>query len=195
MKKIKFTSATKGFTLIELLVVIAIIGILGAIVYAPFQTARRKGRDGQRIVEMKNLQTTLYLYSDAHGGLFPKDIAELKAASTDNLPANVSSSTSEDLTKYNYTAYKNADGQVVGFHIWTHLETANPALSGAAKCKGINTSTSFDSSKCITIGTGGAHTDTSVDDSNVTAKFLDHTGDTDQNCVSDMTSCIFDLKS
>ncbi|MEN9338354.1 MAG: hypothetical protein RI945_79, partial [Candidatus Parcubacteria bacterium] len=38
MKKIKLT---KGFTLIELLVVIAIIGILGAIVYAPFQTARR----------------------------------------------------------------------------------------------------------------------------------------------------------
>ena len=62
----------KGFTLIELLVVIAIIGVLGSIVFAPFNEARKKGRDGKRVAELKTLQSTLTLFSDDHDGCFPK---------------------------------------------------------------------------------------------------------------------------
>ena len=51
----------RGFTLIELLVVIAIIGVLGSIVFAPFNEARKKGRDGKRIAELKTLQSDLIL--------------------------------------------------------------------------------------------------------------------------------------
>ncbi|MDQ1282209.1 MAG: ral secretion pathway protein, partial [Patescibacteria group bacterium] len=65
--------ARHGFTLIELLVVIAIIGILGAIIYAPFQAARRKGRDAQRVIEMKNMLSSLTMYADSHNGQFPCD--------------------------------------------------------------------------------------------------------------------------
>ena len=66
-----FTLNKKGFTLIELLVVIAIIGVLGSIVFAPFNEARKKGRDGKRVAELKTLQSTLTLFSDDHDGCFP----------------------------------------------------------------------------------------------------------------------------
>lgn len=61
----------KGFTLIELLVVIAIIGVLGSIVFAPFNEARKKGRDGKRIAELKGLQSSLLLFSEDASGCFP----------------------------------------------------------------------------------------------------------------------------
>ena len=65
----------RGFTLIELLVVIAIIGVLGSIVFAPFNEARKKGRDGKRVAELKSLQSTLTLFSDDHDGCFPDSAA------------------------------------------------------------------------------------------------------------------------
>ena len=61
----------RGFTLIELLVVIAIIGVLGSIVFAPFNEARKKGRDGKRVAELKSLQSELVLFADDHDGCFP----------------------------------------------------------------------------------------------------------------------------
>lgn len=70
----------KGFTLIELLVVIAIIGVLGSIVFAPFNEARKKGRDGKRIAELKGVQSSLLLFSEDNSGCFP----DTAAASTKN---------------------------------------------------------------------------------------------------------------
>lgn len=61
----------RGFTVLELLVVLAIIGLLTSIVYAPFNEARKKGRDGKRIAEMKTIQAALLIYSDDHGGCYP----------------------------------------------------------------------------------------------------------------------------
>jgi len=52
----------KGFTLIELLVVIAIIGVLSSVVLTSLNSARAKGRDAKRKVEMTSLQTALELY-------------------------------------------------------------------------------------------------------------------------------------
>ena len=69
----------KGFTLIELLVVIAIIGVLGSIVFAPFNEARKKGRDGKRVAELKTLQSTLTLFADDHDGCFPKSNSLISA--------------------------------------------------------------------------------------------------------------------
>lgn len=73
----------KGFTLIELLVVIAIIGVLGSIVFAPFNEARKKGRDGKRIAELKGLQSSLLLFSEDNGGCFP-DMNSITAANAND---------------------------------------------------------------------------------------------------------------
>ena len=64
------TFKKRGFTLIELLVVIAIIGILSSVVLASLNSARLKGRDARRISDIKQLQTALNLYNDAHAS-FP----------------------------------------------------------------------------------------------------------------------------
>ncbi|MEI6352858.1 MAG: prepilin-type N-terminal cleavage/methylation domain-containing protein [Candidatus Nomurabacteria bacterium] len=199
----KFTSP-KGFTLIELLVVIAIIGILGAIVYAPFQTARRKGRDAQKIVEIKNLQSSLLLYSDSNNGVFPATLIELENSQTDKLPTKANRGNTYDPSLYNYAPFVQ-NGKVIGFHLWTHLETASPVLSGAAQCVGTTATnpTAKDgtpsNSPCF-VGTGitqptityGAVPD---DQTGVNFASSTRTSDTDSACATDVNSCIYDLKS
>lgn len=195
MKKFKFTSDTKGFTLIELLVVIAIIGILGAIVYAPFQTARRKGRDAQKIVEMKNLDASILLYADSHNGQFPTSTAALASSMSDKLPSNTNMDTDFKPLKYNYTAYESG-GNVVGFHLYTHLETNSPVLVGSAMCHG--SSNTYSDSVCAVAPTAPTVVTGSVAepaDGSGGAYFTDHSQDSDKTCSTDTSKCIYDLKS
>ncbi len=214
MKKFKFT---KGFTLIELLVVIAIIGILGAIIYAPFQAARRKGRDAQRVIEIKNLISSLTLYADGHNGFYPCDLQVLQDSQSDPLPlaSNLEVVPSDvDNLKYNYVSYSDgiADtrvdsgnaskcpNRIVGFHLWTHLETPSAALAGAAKCRGINeNSGTFSTTSCINLP-GGIIYNTGIENAaepgNDKAKFLpsERTADTEKSCATDLSSCILDYR-
>ena len=188
----------KGFTLIELLVVIAIIGILGAIVYAPFQTARRKGRDAQKIVEMKNIYYALLLYADSHNGRYPINMQELQDNQpSDKLPSNTNfavGANSSDLSKYNYTAFVDSASstKVIGFHLYTHLETNSPALTGAAMCRATGSGGAASSTCIVTSGSVPANTT----DESTTAKFTqsERTGDNDDNCATDETSCIYDIR-
>ncbi|MDQ1282210.1 MAG: ral secretion pathway protein [Patescibacteria group bacterium] len=207
----KTKKLSKGFTLIELLVVIAIIGILGAIIYAPFQSARRKGRDAQRVIEMKNLVSTITLYADSNGGNFPCSMEVLKDSLSDSLPKNVNLGIAEDLTKYNYAAYSASSscvgGAAKGFHLWTHLETVSGALDGAAKCKGFIASqpTGTTTSACANFGSGATMSlsDSGVDEDNSEAMFLSADrvpnptqnpteGDADAVCATQTNYCILD---
>ena len=61
----------KGFTLIELLVVVSIVGVLSSAAMAPFNEARKKGRDAKRVTELKSIQSSLQLYADDNGGCYP----------------------------------------------------------------------------------------------------------------------------
>jgi type II secretion system protein G len=61
----------KGFTLVELLVVIAIIGLLSSVVLASLNSARDKGKDSQRISDLRSVQQALELYATDHTGNFP----------------------------------------------------------------------------------------------------------------------------
>ena len=63
----------KGFTLVELLVTISIVSVISSTIYAPFNTARKKGRDAKRVSEIKSIQTALTLFSDDNGGCYPID--------------------------------------------------------------------------------------------------------------------------
>ncbi|MDP2671080.1 MAG: prepilin-type N-terminal cleavage/methylation domain-containing protein [bacterium] len=59
-----------GFTLIELLIVVAIIAILISLGAASYTTAQRKGRDTQRITDLKVIQAELAKYY-ADGNQYP----------------------------------------------------------------------------------------------------------------------------
>ncbi len=57
----------KGFTLIELLIVVALIGVLASIVFLSVGEARSKGRDTERIANVKEVEKALFLYHLDHG--------------------------------------------------------------------------------------------------------------------------------
>jgi prepilin-type N-terminal cleavage/methylation domain-containing protein len=57
----------KGFTLIELLVVVAIIGILAAVVISSLNSARKRGRDAQRVREIQEIHNAIELYIAQNG--------------------------------------------------------------------------------------------------------------------------------
>lgn len=200
MKKNNFA---KGFTLIELLVVIAIIGILAGIIYAPFQSARRKARDAKKVSEMKSLTTSLSLYNDSTG-YYPASLVDLQSTYGTDIPANSNFTSAVDLNKYNYSTYKDTSGNVIGYHLYTHLEAPNTALSSAAKCQGAGGG----ASNCIgAIATANATAingsqiepanDTfanNFSNSNTIASFINRTQDTDFNCKNYLEYCILDYR-
>ena len=204
MKNYKYS---KGFTLIELLVVVAIIGILAAIVFAPLQTALRKGRDAKRIAEIKTLQADLILYSDSHNGQYPSDLNVLKTSigGSGSFPTAANLTSNVNLSEYNYTVYTTTVSGVTnytGYHIWTHLESASNALSGAAMCAGIagsvpSSPTSPTNGACFgdlnasvanVSDTGGQYYFTGNNTATAGTYF------TDTDCAGSNVKCIYDIK-
>lgn len=55
---------TKGFTLIELLVVISIIGLLSAVIFGSLGSARVRGKDAARAVDVREIKKALEFYYD-----------------------------------------------------------------------------------------------------------------------------------
>jgi len=117
-----FGQKNKGFTLIELLVVIAIIGILSSVVLASLNSARKKGRDGRRIADLKQLQLALELSYDANGtypaagtgGTVPGSLA------TDGYISVISPDPSGGTAAYGYVQTGSGSGYTLG----AILETA-----------------------------------------------------------------------
>ncbi len=194
MKNSKFT---KGFTLIELLVVVAIIGILAAIVYAPLQTALRKGRDAKKISEMKSIQSSLMMYADSNDGNYPLSLDILNTFVQGGIPKNYNKTTAFRANEYNYTVYNDSAGNPRGYHLYVHLETKSPALDGAARC--YSTSATYNTTACyITSSTAQASTVDVVEPGNGTgvgqASFTDRSQDSDTNCAGNTALCIYDIR-
>lgn len=76
----------KGFTLIELLVVIAIIAILAAILFPVFAKAREAARSTSCLSNMKQLGTSLAMYTQEADGALPcVDIPTVATANGDGV--------------------------------------------------------------------------------------------------------------
>jgi prepilin-type N-terminal cleavage/methylation domain-containing protein len=57
-------SRTRAFTLIEILVVVSIIGVLSAVILTSLNSARIKGRDAARIVDVREIKKAMEFYYD-----------------------------------------------------------------------------------------------------------------------------------
>jgi prepilin-type N-terminal cleavage/methylation domain-containing protein/prepilin-type processing-associated H-X9-DG protein len=68
------SSSRKAFTLIELLVVIAIIAILAAILFPVFAQAREKARQSSCASNMKQLGTSMMMYSQDYDETMPGNL-------------------------------------------------------------------------------------------------------------------------
>lgn len=67
-----------GFSLIELLVVIAIIGVLSAMLFPVFLSARERARRTYCVNNMRQIYMAIRMYADDYAGympLFPKDVS------------------------------------------------------------------------------------------------------------------------
>jgi general secretion pathway protein G len=64
-------SARPAFTLVELLVVLAIIGVLAALLFPVFLTARGKAREIACLSNLRQIGMSVALYAEDYDGLYP----------------------------------------------------------------------------------------------------------------------------
>jgi len=155
----------RGFTLIEILVVIAIIGLLSTVIAAPITQARKKGRDGKKIADIRQIVNALQQYADDNGGLYPSDLTNLVPTYLANLPV-AAAATAASKDKYMYVPYIE-NSRNIGFHLGVKIEAPNPALGDDRDCHGAGTigaaaqwciDSNAGSGGAITAGTGNAGT-------------------------------------
>jgi prepilin-type N-terminal cleavage/methylation domain-containing protein len=121
------TAHSSGFTLIEALVVISVIGILSAAVVTSLSSARVRGRDAQRVTDIKRIQVALQQYYDANDR-YPSSISTVLVSGgfLDRLPSDPS-----DGRAYSYAAYVNSlNGNTTlcsSYHLGADLESSTNA--------------------------------------------------------------------
>lgn len=135
MKHIFTKQGLRGFTLIELLVVIAIIGLLSTVIAAPITQARKKGRDGKKVADIRQLVSALQQYADDNAGAYPADLIGLVPNYLANLPTAAAGSAAKK-DKYMYVPYTDGTRNI-GFHLGVKLEAPNPALGDDRDCTGV----------------------------------------------------------
>jgi len=152
-----FRRRGRGFTLIELLVVIAIIGILSTIIMASLSSARKRGRDGRRISDIKQLQLALELYYDANNA-YPTSLTSLPG------PGYIPAVPKDPRSGYDYAyaalqgAGANA-GDCKSYHLGAKLEINNAGQAGSpfGDDKDADAGGSYGASTDGTVCTGGAY--------------------------------------
>jgi prepilin-type N-terminal cleavage/methylation domain-containing protein len=136
------TSFSHGFTLIELLVVIAIIGILSSVVLVSVSGSQKKGRDGRRVSDIKQIQLALSLYYEANTD-YPAGTTQTTSFATilgSTIAPSFISVLPNDPTSgksYGYVAQPGGcdnNGTICsGYVLAAQLETNNPALDTSYK--------------------------------------------------------------
>jgi prepilin-type N-terminal cleavage/methylation domain-containing protein len=119
--------STTGFTLIEIIVVITIMGVLSAIIYGSFNSAKAQSRDQRRISDIAGLQLALETYFNQNHQ-YPTDLQTLVP---DYIPSIPVSPTGES---YNYFPMGNSSsGPCISYQLWVKLETNNGTASSSKR--------------------------------------------------------------
>ncbi len=201
----------RGFTLIELLVVIAIIGLLSTVIAAPITQARKKGRDGKKVADMREINSALQQFADDNAGTYPDDLTGLVPRYLSTLPTNAAAAAlAKD--KYMYVPYIDSLGRNVGYHLGVKLEATNLALGDDRDCTGAGTisanakwciDTSVSQGGTVTAGvgnvgsTGFANGDLPTGTSALTNDFLGGMDTATTNCGAAISGsaavCVYDL--
>ncbi len=122
----------KGFTLIELLVVIAIIGVLAAVIIASINSARARGRDAQRVSDIRQLSTALELYYNSNGFVYPAKgpafTANPSVLVTQGFIPKIPTDPSTG-SNYLYFGLGSGAGACTGYHLGATMESGNAVLN------------------------------------------------------------------
>ena len=132
MKKNKngFTPALRrvhGFTFIEMLIVLTIIGLLVSIGVTQFVKVQRKGRDSQRMADLRQVQAALEMYRSEQGAYPDIDLESGDSISVGTIEY-MSSIPADPKPDYKYFYQRDA-GSNYKYTVCAYLE--DPASSPA----------------------------------------------------------------
>lgn len=165
----KTRTAWSGFTLIEILVVVSIIGILSAVLYANFGSARQEARNKAMQTELIEVQLALELYkaqnneypdaASCGGSTFGVDWADTDNCATTpiinglvpdfiaELPVSADSGNSNCNIRYQVDS---AD------HSWYKLTAENCHAGATSAAEGVQPDSEF--AECLDINTADCNT-------------------------------------
>ncbi|MBI2020052.1 type II secretion system protein [Candidatus Daviesbacteria bacterium] len=157
----------KGFTLVELLVVITIIAILSVIGLTIFTKAQQATRDGKRKGDAEAIRVALEQYRSATGAYpcfatcgwaIASSLTALTSEYIAKIPDDPTAVTTCDSSTSPAPYLYASDGIV--FTLYIKLENTNDASAQAVKGapKHVNSSSSSDGYKTVTINSGAGST-------------------------------------
>ncbi len=151
----KLPRKTSGFTLTEIIVVIGIMGVLSAIVYSSFNSARAQSRDQRKVSDMSGIQLALETYFNQNHQ-YPVSLDDLVPKYIPSIPIPPMGD------KYNYFPMSNS-GSVpcISYQIWVKLETNNSTAISAKK--GFNSTVPPFANRLFECGSGHTPIDASLD--------------------------------
>jgi len=129
----KILKKSSGFTLVEIVVVIGIMGILSAIVYGSFNSARAQSRDQRKISDMAGIQLALETYYNRNNQ-YPMNLTDLTDPTV--VPKYISNiptpPTAGDSYNYFPMRYGNS-GPCISYQLWVKLELGNSVTSSSKR--------------------------------------------------------------
>jgi prepilin-type N-terminal cleavage/methylation domain-containing protein len=122
----KFFKKT-GFTLVEIVVVIGIMALLTTIIMTSLSGAKAQNRDQQRVADISSIKLALeMIFSHNSNNYYPASLSILVPTYLPSVPKGPNPGETYNYVPLNGDITKT---KCSSYHLWTTLETHNPALN------------------------------------------------------------------